>query len=185
MRDLHARMLAALLGGEGLRGIAELAAEEAGGPVAIVLPARGLADASSGDLPLEELSQVAAERLRGGASTMPQQVELEHQVVAGERPLGYVLALHASTNGLPAVAVDRQEVLRTTALAALAEVAVNEARDVVAEEVRGSLLEDLRAGRVEAQETARGPRGSAATWGAARSPWSPRCARPAPATPPP
>ena len=26
MRDLHARMLAALLGGEGLRGIAELAA---------------------------------------------------------------------------------------------------------------------------------------------------------------
>ena len=32
--------------GEGLRGIAELAAEEAGEPIAIVLPARGLAGAS-------------------------------------------------------------------------------------------------------------------------------------------
>lgn len=52
MRDLHARMLAALLDSEGLRGIAELAAEEAGGPVAIVLPARGLADASSREVAL-------------------------------------------------------------------------------------------------------------------------------------
>ena len=76
-------------------------------------------------------------------------------MIAGERPIGYVLALHASSNGLPVVAVDREEVLRTTALAALAEVAVSEARDVVADEVRGSLLEDLRAGRVEASETAR------------------------------
>jgi len=120
-----------------------------------VLPARGLADASSGDLPLEELEGFAAKRLRGEASNAPKQVELEHEVIAGERPIGYVLALRASSNGLPAVAVDREEVLRTTALAALAEVAVSEARDVVADEVRGSLLEDLRAGRVEASETAR------------------------------
>ena len=77
MRDLHARMLAALLAGEGLRGIAELAAEEAGGPVAIVLPARGLADGSSGDLPLEEFSGFAAKRLRGEASNAPKQVELD------------------------------------------------------------------------------------------------------------
>jgi sugar diacid utilization regulator len=155
MRDLHARMLAALLGGEGLRGIAELAAEEAGAPVAIVLPGRGLADASSGDLPLEELSRFAAERLRGETPEAPEEIELEHEVVAGERSIGYVLALRGSSNGLPAPAVDRQEVLRTTALASLAEVAVNEARDELADEVRGNLLEDLRAGRVEAAETAR------------------------------
>jgi sugar diacid utilization regulator len=155
MRDLHARMLAALLGGEGLRGIAELAAEEAGGPVAIVLPARGLADASSRDVGLDELSGFAAERLRGEAAQVPARVELEHEVTAGERAIGYVLALRASTNGLPALAVDREEVLRTTALAALAEVAVTEARDELADELRGSLLEDLRAGRVEASETAR------------------------------
>ena len=155
MRDLHARMLAALLGGEGLRGIAELAAEEAGAPVAIVLPTRGLADASSSAVALEELSGFAAERLRGDAPQLPEQVELEHEVIAGERTIGYVLALRASSNGLPALAVDRGEVLRTAALAALAEVAVAEARDEVADELRGSLLEDLRSGRVEASETAR------------------------------
>jgi sugar diacid utilization regulator len=155
MRDLHARMLAALLGGEGLRGIAELAAEEAGAPVAIVLPARGLADGSSADLPLYELEEFAAKRLRGKAPPAPEQVELEHEVIAGERSIGYVLALRAQTNGLPAVAVDREEILRTTALAALAEVAVNEARDELADEVRGNLLADLRAGRVDARETAR------------------------------
>jgi hypothetical protein len=123
MRDLHARMLAALLAGEGLRGIAELAAEEAGGPVAIVLPARGLADASSRDAGLEELSEFAADRLRGEAPQIPERVELEREVTAGEQGIGYVLALRGATNGLPAVAVDREEVLRTTALAALAEVA--------------------------------------------------------------
>jgi PucR family transcriptional regulator, purine catabolism regulatory protein len=155
MRDLHARMLAALLGGEGLRGIAELAAEEAGGPVAIVLPARGLADASSSEVVLEPLSGFAAERLRGRAPQVPEEVVLEHQVNAGELTIGYVLALRASRNGLPALAVDREEVLRTTALAALAEVAVSEARDEVADEVRGSLLEDLRAGRVDGGEVAR------------------------------
>jgi sugar diacid utilization regulator len=155
MRDLHARMLAALLDGEGLRGIAELAAEEAGGPVAIVLPARGLADASSGEVALQPLSGFAAERLRGDAPKLPQEVELEHEVRAGELPIGYVLALRASSNGLPAVAVDREEVLRTTALAALAEVAVSEARDEVADEVRGSLLEDLRSGSVDGDEAAR------------------------------
>ena len=41
MRDLHARVLAALLAGEGLGGIAELAAEEARAPIATVLPSRG------------------------------------------------------------------------------------------------------------------------------------------------
>ena len=35
-------MLAAVLACEGLHGITALAAEELGGPVAIVLPARGL-----------------------------------------------------------------------------------------------------------------------------------------------
>ena len=53
MRDLHSRMLTALLEGEGLRAIAGLAAEEAGAPVAIVLPARGLAAGSSDELELE------------------------------------------------------------------------------------------------------------------------------------
>jgi sugar diacid utilization regulator len=131
-----------------------LAAEEAGGPVAIVLPGRGLADASSREVALERLSGYAAERLGGGSPALPDRVELEFPVTAGEDQIGYVLALGPSTNGL-AIAVDREEVLRTTALATLAEVAVTEARDEVADEVRGSLIEDLRAGRVNDDEASR------------------------------
>jgi hypothetical protein len=147
MRDLHARMLAALLQGQGLRGVAELAAEEAGGPVAIVLPARGLAAASADDIGLESLVESCGERLRDGGSSDAADVELALPVEAGSEALGYVLGLAgASSNGLPDVQVDREEVLRTAALAALTEIAVNDARDEVVGQVRGSLLEDLRSG---------------------------------------
>jgi sugar diacid utilization regulator len=147
-------MLTALLEGEGLRGIAELAAEEAGAPVAIVLPSRGLAAASNDEIPLELLSEHAAARLRGEPDWLAEAaVEIETQVEAGGEPIGYALALAAPANGLPRVRVDREEVLRTAALAAIAEVAVAGARDELAADVRGSLLEDLRARRADAAET--------------------------------
>jgi sugar diacid utilization regulator len=146
MRDLHARMLAALLGGEGLRGIAELAAEEAGGPVAIVLPARGLAAASADEIALDELgASLEGEETKGVEARAP--IETDGELI------GYALALAAPRNGLPRLKVDREEILRTAALAALAEIAVIEARDEVAADVRGSLLEDLRARRAEPRET--------------------------------
>jgi hypothetical protein len=156
MRDLHARMLAALLEGEGLRGVAELAAEEAGGPVAIVLPARGLAAASSDDVAVEPLTRRYAEQLRGSSSGEAEGVDIALPVEAGSEPLGYVLGLEgsASGNGLPDLHVDREEVLRTAALAVLTEVAVSDARDEVVGEVRGSLLEDLRSGRADVADVA-------------------------------
>lgn len=148
-------MLAALLAGEGLKGIAELAAEEAGGPVAIVLPARGLAAASDGGVGLDELSARTAERLGGSGEPIRADVELELPVDAGEQRIGYALAFQPSGNGLGDLQVDREEVLRTAALAAVAEVAVADARDEVAADVRGTLLEELRSGRIEADEIAR------------------------------
>jgi sugar diacid utilization regulator len=153
MRDLHARMLAALLAGEGLRGIAELAAEEAGGPIAIVLPTRGLAAASADDVGVRELTEFVRGRIRGEDTGSPAAVEVEMPIEAGGETIGFALALAAPTNGMPRVAVDRDEILRTTALAALAEVAVADARDEVAADVRGSLLEDLRARRAEPAQT--------------------------------
>jgi hypothetical protein len=157
MRDLHARMLAALLEGEGLRGVAELAAEEAGGPVAIVLPARGLAAASSDDVALDPLAASYGDRLRAGGGDDASGVEVSLPVEAGSEAIGYVLGLAGAgrSNGLPEVQVDREEVLRTAALAVLTEVAVNDARDEVVGEVRGSLLEDLRSGHAAATDVAR------------------------------
>jgi sugar diacid utilization regulator len=146
-------MLTALLGGEGLGGIAELAAEEAGAPIAIVLPARGLAVGSSVDMSLDPLVDLAAARIRGDDPAAPTDVQLEQPIEAGGETIGYVVALAVSENGLPRVRIDREEVLRTAALAAIAEVAVADARDEVAADVRGSLLEDLRARRAAPAET--------------------------------
>jgi sugar diacid utilization regulator len=155
MVDIHVRMVAAVLNGEGLRGIAELAAAEAGGPVAIVLPARGLAAASSDDAPIERLTALATERIRGARTETHDEVAAAFPVEAGRETIGYVLALRASTNGVGPLPVDREEVLRTAALASLSEVAVADARDELASEVRGSLLEDLRAGRGATEDVVR------------------------------
>ena len=131
MRDLHASMLGAVLGGEGLQGIAELAAVEAGGPVAIVLPARGLADASSPRC-AGRASALAGERSR--KSRAPERVgRAEVSAASGDR----VRARAAASSNGAGRAVDREEVLRAAALAALAEVAVVDARDEVEHELRG------------------------------------------------
>lgn len=127
MRDLHASLLGAVLSGEGLQGVVELAAVEAGGPVAIVLPARGLTVSS----PQGAMANGAA-------------AEVEIPIVAGEDRIGSVLVL-ASANGKPQV--DREEIGRAAALAALAELAVVDARDEVEHDLRASLIEDLRVGK--------------------------------------
>jgi hypothetical protein len=66
MRDLNATMLGAVLDGDGLEGVANLASMETGGPVAIVLPARGLAAVSAGAVSEEQTTYVAR-RLAGEA----------------------------------------------------------------------------------------------------------------------
>jgi sugar diacid utilization regulator len=151
MQDLHARMVGALLAGEGLRGVAELAAIEAGRPVAILVPGRGLA-ACSDDGDIAELTAYAARQVNGDEPAAAARVEASAPVLAGGEPIGLVVALHAETNGLPRVAVDREEVLRAAALATLTEVAVADARDELAREVRGTLLEDLRNETASAHE---------------------------------
>ena len=148
MRDLHSRMLAALLAGEGLQAVASLAAAEAGSPVAILLPGRAsVASDAAVDLGALEalLRDGPGEPVPGVAATVP--------IVAGDEPAGFAVALAATGNGRPDV--DREEVLRATALAALTEVAVIDARDELAGEVRGSLIGELRAGAPEPDDLVR------------------------------
>jgi PucR C-terminal helix-turn-helix domain len=152
MRDLQARMLAALLEGDGLAGIAELAATEAAAPVAIVIPPRGLAAASDESIDLVDLT----ERVSARAGDEPiSGVACEAPVIAGGARIGSALALSVEPNGLPSVEVDREEVLRAAALASLTVLAVTDARDEVAGELRGTLLEDLRAGAIDGAEVTR------------------------------
>jgi sugar diacid utilization regulator len=155
MRDLHATMLGAVLGGEGLGGVAELAFLETGGPVAIVLPARGLSASSSGTV-AEELAGYVVQRLAGAEVGPPAGVEVAVPVKAGEDEIGAVLMM-SSNGAAPADSppIDSEEVARAAAFAAVAELAVTEARDEVEHQVRASLIEDLRSGKVEGAEVER------------------------------
>ena len=154
MRDLNATMLSAVLGGDGLDGVAELAALETGGPVAIVLPARGLSAASSGEVS-EEYADYVTRRLAGEEAELPAGVEFAVPVQAGENEIGAVLVMSANGAAAGAPAIDSEEVGRAAAFAAVAELAVTEARDEVEHDVRASLIEDLRAGKVDGTEVSR------------------------------
>jgi len=62
VRAVHLRMVDAVLGGDGLEGVAQLAAGETGGVVAIVVPRLGAA-AASGSVPeLSALRRYVGER---------------------------------------------------------------------------------------------------------------------------
>jgi sugar diacid utilization regulator len=147
-------MLGAVLGGEGLESVAELASMETGGPVAIVLPARGLSASSSGNVP-HKLAGYVARRLGGRSVPLPKGVEVAVPVRAGSDEVGAVLVMTSNGAGSDAPLVDREEVARAAAFAAVTELAVTEARDEVEHEVRASLIEDLRAGEVDAAEVER------------------------------
>jgi sugar diacid utilization regulator len=153
MRELSTRMIEAVLEGEGLQGVAELAAAEAGGPVAIVLPPRGLAARAPGGSEMNGLAEYAKARVAETQATAPDPIALERPIEAGGQIVGVVLLLaDGSEEGEQPVLVDREEVLRAAALAALAEVAVADAREEAERKMRGGLIEELRSHEVEAAE---------------------------------
>ena len=150
MRELSTRMIEAVLDGEGLQGVAELAATEAGGPVAIVLPPRGLAARAPGGGELNGLAEYAKARVADTRATAPDPIAMERLIEAGGQVVGVVLLLdQGSGDGGQPVLVDREEVLRAAALAALAEVAVADAREEAERKLRGGLIEELREHEVE------------------------------------
>ncbi|MGH2984170.1 MAG: PucR family transcriptional regulator [Solirubrobacterales bacterium] len=152
MRDLSTRMVEAVLDGEGLRGVAELAAGEAGGPVAIVLPARGLAARAPGEENLNGLAEYARARVADAKPTPPQPIAHETSIEAGGERVGLVLLLAEDEEGEEAALIDREGVLRAAALAALAEVAVADAREEAERRLRGGLIEELRTREMETAE---------------------------------
>jgi sugar diacid utilization regulator len=146
-------MIEAVLDGEGLQGVAELAAAEAGGPVAIVLPPRGLAARAAGGGELNGLAAYAKARLAESEAAAPDRLAMERSIEAGGQRVGIVLLLEDdSGEDEPPVKVDREEVLRAAALAALAEVAVADAREEAERKLRGGLIEELRSLEIDAAE---------------------------------
>lgn len=153
MRELSTRMIEAVLDGEGLQGVADLAAAEAGGPVAILLPPRGLAARAPEAGEMNGLGEYARARLAQAEAAPPYPIAIERSIEAGGQVVGLVVLFEDSETGAEPVLVDREEVLRATALAALAEVAVADAREEAERKIRGSLIEELRAGELDTAET--------------------------------
>jgi sugar diacid utilization regulator len=145
-------MIEAVLGGEGLPGVAELAAAEAGAPVAIVLVARGLTASSPAREQLNGLADFAEARGAGEDASPPDSVAQSVPVLVAGKEVGLVMLLAEEGDHGAAPSIDRSEVLHQAALAALAELAVAEARDQAEVEFRGGLIEDLRSAPVAAEE---------------------------------
>ena len=138
LRSVHLKMVDAVLAGEGLARVAALAAEAAGAPVAIVIPRLGPAALSPGAVAdVGALRRYVGDRARGRPASVPPHVGGEVPITTGDETIGRVLMLgEADGTAL--------EFLHLAAVACLTEVAVEEAREEVEQNLRGSFLEELR-----------------------------------------
>lgn len=132
-RRAHLEMMAAVLAGEGLGRVAEIAASHVGSPVAVVVPRL----AESSDVHPAHHDYVAS-RIAGDPTPRPPEVTAESRIVSAEGEVGAVLMLGPGS-------VDASDYLHMAAAAALTEVAVVEARDQTERAIRGSFLEQLLA----------------------------------------
>ena len=146
LRAVHLRMVEAVLGGDGLEHVARMAAGAAGAPVSIVIPRLGAAAMAGGPAPLppeaalEEVRRHVADRVAGLPSKAPAGLVLEVPISSGDELVGAVVLLGGPDPPVP----DAAEYLHLAAVAALTEVAIEEAKEEVEQNLRGSFLEDLR-----------------------------------------
>ncbi len=142
LRGVHLEMVDAVLGGDGLGRVASLAAAAAGAPVAVVVPRLGVqvAGGSLADASLRAVARYVTDRLRDRPARVPEAVVAEVPIAAGDDVLGAVVLL----DGPGEPEAHAAEFLHLAAVAALTEVAVEDARHEVEQNLRGSLLEELR-----------------------------------------
>ncbi len=140
LRAVHLEMVDAVLGGDGLGRVAQLAADAAGGTVAIVVPRLGAAAASAGGPgDLGPLRRYVGDRSKDRPAPVPPGIVAEVPIASGDDVIGSVLLLGEAESA------DATEFLHLAAVASLTEVAVEEAKEEVEQNLRGSFLEELRA----------------------------------------
>jgi len=130
-RGAHLEMVGAVLAGDGLERVAEIASAHAGAPVAVIVPRLGV-----GREPWARYERYVAARLSGGRPQRPSELTAEVPISSGGRQLGAVLLLGRGGPGA-------RDYLHMAAIAALTEVAVAEARDETEQSLRGSFLEEV------------------------------------------
>jgi sugar diacid utilization regulator len=145
LRVIHLQMVEAVLAGDGLEQVAGLAADAARAPVAIVIPRLGagvLIGAPEKRTPalLETLTRYVGDRVKDRPAQVPEGLVLEVPIASGDEVVGGVVML----DGPDAAVEEAAEYLHLAAVASLTEVAIEEAKEEVEQNLRGSFLEDLR-----------------------------------------
>jgi sugar diacid utilization regulator len=139
LRAVHLEMVDAVLGGDGLGRVAALAADAAGAPIAIVIPRLG-AIATAPAVSEDEaalLRRYVSDRVKDRPAQVPPAIAAEVPIMSGDEVVGAVLMLGEGV-------AEAGEFLHLAAVASLTEVAVEEAKEEVEQNLRGSFLEDLR-----------------------------------------
>ncbi len=142
LRAVHLEMVDAVLGGDGLGRVAALASDAAGAPVAIVIPRLGAATVApeASEEELGVLRRYVADRVKDRPAQVPPAIGAEVPIMSGDDVVGAVLMLSGPNPPDP----EASEFLHLAAVASLTEVAVEEAKEEVEQNLRGSFLEDLR-----------------------------------------
>ena len=139
LREVHLQMVDAVLSGEGLERVARLAAKATGGVVSIVIPRLGVAVVSDqGGAELADLRRYVGARVKDRPAPVPAGVTFEVPIASGDEVIGAVILLGADARA------DCTEFLHLAAVASLTEVAIEETREEVELNLRGSFLEELR-----------------------------------------
>jgi hypothetical protein len=120
---LHAQLLDALLAGDGLDAVAALAADAAGGTIAIVLPAAGAAAAGAGAQGrLPAVRRFVTAQIAGQPGALPPGYIAQAPVRSGDDHLGAVVLLDDGRPPAPTA----EDVLRLAAVAALTATALHD-----------------------------------------------------------
>lgn len=130
-RGAHLEMMGAVLAGDGLERVAEIAGARSGAPVAVIVPRLGAPVRG-----WERFERYVGARVAGGKPERPAEVTAEVPISSGGKELGAVLLLGPGGR-------DAGEYLHVAAVAALTEIAVAEARDETEQTLRGSFVEEL------------------------------------------
>jgi sugar diacid utilization regulator len=143
LSETQTAMMRAVLEGEGLAAVAELAAGAVGGPVVVVLPRLGVALAPQdrrATTDLAALENWVVKRVRGRPSAVPVEVAAEAPICLRDELVGVVVLLRSDVpHRLEAGAY-----LRMAAAAAVTELAIEDAKEETEQNLRGSFLEELR-----------------------------------------
>jgi sugar diacid utilization regulator len=136
-------MIEAVIRGEGLTRVAELAAEAAGGAVAIVIPSLTTTVAPHehhASIDPGALRRWVAERVRGRPAAVPAQVLAEAPIRFRDELVGVVALLRTQD----APHSEASEFIHLAVGAALTELAIQDAKEEVEQNLRGAFLEELR-----------------------------------------